>query len=136
MPQDFMTEANGQPMSPQKLKSLQEQAKRNGEVFPYDMTTVYASSKLVQSNSLPEITKAGQPMDVHTAIAEKMFASGKATKDQPKEAQPTEEEIVKGFIQKIALAKTIDEVNALVPETEKRKPVKEAAVKRLNELAK
>jgi hypothetical protein len=88
MPQDFNIESNGQPMNPQKLKAMQDQARQAGEVFPYDTKKVYATEKLVKARSIPEVTKVGHELEVHSAVADKLVSAGKATLDKPKEEKP------------------------------------------------
>lgn len=50
-----------------------------GEIRPNDTTTVYSTGK-------GGITQPGEPMEVHVELAKKLIASGKATKEQPKES--------------------------------------------------
>jgi hypothetical protein len=47
---------------------------KDGKIRPNDMTTVY-------STGLGGFTKAGEPMEVHTVLAEKLIAQGKATSE-------------------------------------------------------
>jgi hypothetical protein len=51
---------------------------KDGEVRPFDTTTVYATAKSGMA--------VGSPMEVHPALAEKLVKSGKATKEAPKKA--------------------------------------------------
>jgi hypothetical protein len=85
MPQDFTVDANDQQIDPDRLAALRQYAKDRGEVSPYDYTTVYATQKLADANTINSINKAGYALRVHVALAEKLIASGKATKDAPKE---------------------------------------------------
>jgi hypothetical protein len=82
MPQDKSIDAQGKEINPQHLSTKVEKAKKDGLVMPYDKVTVYATKKLVDSKHLPEITKEGQELEVHPALAEKLVKDGKATKEK------------------------------------------------------
>lgn len=83
MPQDFTVDANDQQIDPDYLTGIKALAKQRGEVLPYEMTTVYATEKLINAKTIPEISKIGQPLRVHVAQAAKFIESGKATSDDP-----------------------------------------------------
>lgn len=87
MPQDFTINANDQQIDADYLASIKALAKARGEVSPYETREVYATQKLVDAKSIHEINKVGQPLKIHTALADKFVASGKATNDKPKEAK-------------------------------------------------
>jgi hypothetical protein len=52
-------------------------ALKKGEIKPNDMVTVYATAKAVHMQE-------GAEWEVHSALAEKLIASGKATETAPK----------------------------------------------------
>lgn len=66
MPQDF---------SKSKKPALQE-----GMVLPQDDVTVYATKKLAG------LYQEGEAITLHSAIAKKLVATGKATEEAPKKA--------------------------------------------------
>jgi hypothetical protein len=53
--------------------------KNKDEVRPYDKVTVYATNS--------KHLKEGEAIEVHPLLAEKLIASGKATKDAPKDSK-------------------------------------------------
>jgi ABC-type branched-subunit amino acid transport system ATPase component len=128
MPQDFTVGSDNQQINKQRLESLQKQAKERGEVFPYDIVTVHATKKLVDSASIADIQRVGQAMEVHSAVAEKLIAAGKATKEKP-----SDEKDATALLRKISLAKDANEAKSLVEANETRDSVKEALKKKLAE---
>ena len=54
---------------------------KGGKVKPNDDVVVYATGKLKSTH------KEGEEMTVHSAIAEKLISSGKATAEAPKGAK-------------------------------------------------
>jgi hypothetical protein len=85
MPQDFTVNANEQQIDVDYLAGIKALAKTRGEVSPYETREVYATQKLVDAVTIPEINKVGQPMKVHVALADKFVEQGKATNEKPKE---------------------------------------------------
>lgn len=56
--------------------------KRAGVIRPQDPVTVYATAMV--GNSKNNDYKTGDAMEVHSVLAEKLIAQGKATKEAPK----------------------------------------------------
>lgn len=70
----------------QELNTKQKEATlKPGEIRPNDTTTVYATDKAKHH-------AAGTEMEVHTMLAEKLVAAGKATAEPQKAARGKKEE--------------------------------------------
>lgn len=80
MPQDFnYNPLTDQAVNPQQLELKRKAARERGEVFPYEVTTVYATKKAVERN-IPGVSRVGQEFkDVHVAFAKKLVDAGKAS---------------------------------------------------------
>lgn len=133
MPQDFIQKGDGTAQTPDNLTALQTVAKARGEVMPFEKTVVYATQKTVDMTSIPEINEVGYPMEVHPAMAEKLIATGKATKDKPAGAKSKPKDATE-VIAAIGKAKTDDEVVKLIV-GDSRADVNDAATARIKELA-
>jgi hypothetical protein len=85
MPQDFTVNANDQQIDADYLTNIKALAKARGEVLPYETREVYATQKLVDAKTIPEIHKVGQPLRVHVTLADALVERGKVTNEKPKE---------------------------------------------------
>lgn len=67
-----------QEATPHTTGAIKQNVDANGGILvrPNDVTTVYATDKA-------KFVKAGEAMEVHTMLAEKLIASGKATDKAP-----------------------------------------------------
>ena len=59
-------------------KMMEKLPEGSNLVRPADLVTVYATTGKHNKH-----VKAGEPMEVHTLLADKLIASGKATKEAP-----------------------------------------------------
>lgn len=69
---------------PQEQNKKMNEPLKDGMIRPNDMTTVYSTGQ-------GGFTKAGEAMEVHTVLAEKLISDGKATKEPSSETSKTKQ---------------------------------------------